>query len=69
MIDQARRLPPLNALRVFHVVVRHRSFRSAAEELTVSPQLRLTASPHSGQVSGNIDIPAGNIRYEIFEFR
>lgn len=38
MIDQARRLPPLNALRVFHVVVRHRSFRSAAEELSVSPQ-------------------------------
>jgi translocation and assembly module TamB len=32
-------------------------------ELTVSPQLRLTASPHSGQVSGNIDIPAGNIRF------
>ena len=38
MIDPSRRLPPLNALRVFHVVVRHRSFRSAAEELTVSPQ-------------------------------
>lgn len=32
------RLPPLNALRVFHTVVRHRSFRSAAEELLVSPQ-------------------------------
>lgn len=32
------RLPPLNALRVFHVVVRHKSFRSAAEELSVSPQ-------------------------------
>lgn len=32
------RLPPLNALRVFHVVVRHRSFRSAADELSVSPQ-------------------------------
>lgn len=32
------RLPPLNALRVFHTVVRHRSFRSAAEELSVSPQ-------------------------------
>lgn len=38
MTDPARRLPPLNALRVFHVVVRHRSFRSAAEELSVSPQ-------------------------------
>lgn len=32
------RLPPLNALRVFHAVVRHRSFRSAADELSVSPQ-------------------------------
>jgi LysR family transcriptional regulator, glycine cleavage system transcriptional activator len=32
------RLPPLNALRVFHTVVRHRSLRSAAEELSVSPQ-------------------------------
>lgn len=32
------RLPPLNALRVFHTVVRHRSFRSAADELSVSPQ-------------------------------
>lgn len=32
------RLPPLNALRVFHTVVRHQSFRSAAEELSVSPQ-------------------------------
>lgn len=32
------RLPPLNALRVFHIVVRHRSFRSAADELSVSPQ-------------------------------
>jgi LysR family glycine cleavage system transcriptional activator len=38
MIDPSRRLPPLNALRVFHVVVRHRSFRSAADELSVSPQ-------------------------------
>lgn len=32
-------------------------------ELTVSPQLRLTASPHSAQVTGNIDIPDGNIRF------
>ena len=32
------RLPPLNALRVFHMVVRHRSFRAAADELNVSPQ-------------------------------
>lgn len=32
------RLPPLNALRVFQTVVRHRSFRSAADELLVSPQ-------------------------------
>jgi LysR family glycine cleavage system transcriptional activator len=28
----------LNALRVFHTVVRHRSLRAAAEELRVSPQ-------------------------------
>ena len=32
-------------------------------DLTVSPQLKLTASPHSGQISGNIDIPAGSIRF------
>lgn len=32
------RLPPLNALRVFHAVARRLNFRSAAEELLVSPQ-------------------------------
>ena len=32
------RLPPLNALRVFHAVARHRSFRQAADELLVTPQ-------------------------------
>ncbi len=32
------RLPPLNALRVFHAVARHRNFSRAAEELLVSPQ-------------------------------
>lgn len=32
------RLPPLNALRVFHAVVRHRSLREAADELCVTPQ-------------------------------
>ena len=32
------RLPPLNALRVFHAVVRHRSLRGAADELLVTPQ-------------------------------
>src|SRR5262249_21377406 len=32
------RLPPLNALRVFHVVARHMNFRSASDELLVSPQ-------------------------------
>jgi LysR family glycine cleavage system transcriptional activator len=32
------RLPSLNALRVFHVVVRRKSFRAAADDLLVSPQ-------------------------------
>jgi LysR family glycine cleavage system transcriptional activator len=32
------RLPPLNALRVFDAVARHMNFRSASEELLVSPQ-------------------------------
>lgn len=32
------RLPPLNSLRVFHAVARHRSISLAAEELHVSPQ-------------------------------
>lgn len=36
--DRPTRLPPLNALRVFQVVVRHRSFRAAADELLVTPQ-------------------------------
>ena len=32
------RLPPLNALRVFHEVMRHGSFREAGDELLVTPQ-------------------------------
>lgn len=32
------RLPPLNALRVFHAVARHRSIRQAADDLLVTPQ-------------------------------
>jgi len=32
------KLPPLNSLRVFHAVVRHKSLREASEELLVSPQ-------------------------------
>ena len=37
-MDRPPRLPPLNALRVFQTVVRHRSFRGAADELSVTPQ-------------------------------
>lgn len=33
----ARRLPPLNALRAFEAAARHHSFRTAAEELGVTP--------------------------------
>ncbi|WP_031570747.1 translocation/assembly module TamB domain-containing protein [Rheinheimera texasensis] len=32
-------------------------------DLTVSPQLKMTASPHSGQITGVIDVPAGSIRF------
>lgn len=32
------RLPSLNALRVFHTVAQHKSFRQAADELLVTPQ-------------------------------
>ena len=32
------RLPPLNALRTFHAVAQHKSFRQAADELMVTPQ-------------------------------
>ncbi|MFV0385818.1 LysR substrate-binding domain-containing protein [Paracoccus sp. (in: a-proteobacteria)] len=32
------RLPPLNALRAFHAVIRHKSLRQAADELFVTPQ-------------------------------
>lgn len=38
MNERALRNLPLNALRVFQTVVRHRSFRGAADELLVSPQ-------------------------------
>ncbi|MDB5659265.1 MAG: lysR [Cypionkella sp.] len=38
MMDRPFRLPPLNALRVFQTVVRQRSFRGAADELSVTPQ-------------------------------
>ncbi|MDO8983985.1 LysR substrate-binding domain-containing protein [Cypionkella sp.] len=37
-MNRPPRLPPLNALRVFQTVMRHRSFRGAADELTVTPQ-------------------------------
>ena len=36
--DRAERMPPLNALRVFHAVMRQGSLRAAAETLRVSPQ-------------------------------
>ena len=32
-----RQLPPLNALRAFEAVARHRSFKLAASELNVTP--------------------------------
>ncbi|MBZ9558495.1 MULTISPECIES: LysR substrate-binding domain-containing protein [unclassified Modicisalibacter] len=38
MTNRTTRLPPLNALRVFWVVMRHGSFRGAADELLISPQ-------------------------------
>ncbi|SOE47265.1 Glycine cleavage system transcriptional activator [plant metagenome] len=37
-MTRSPRLPPLNALRAFWVVMRHGSFRGAAEELLISPQ-------------------------------
>lgn len=36
--DRPARLPPLNALRAFHAVVRRGGFRAAADDLLVSPQ-------------------------------
>lgn len=38
MASQSIRLPPLNALRVFWVVMRKGSFRAASDELLVTPQ-------------------------------
>ncbi len=38
MHDQTFRLPPLNALRTFWAVMRKGSFRSAADDLLVTPQ-------------------------------
>jgi LysR family transcriptional regulator, glycine cleavage system transcriptional activator len=57
MIDHASRLPPLNALRVFHVVVRHKSFRAAAEELSVTPQA----------VSQQVKLLEDSLGVELFE--
>lgn len=37
-MSEKLRLPPLNALRVFHAVARHKSVRQAADELLVTPQ-------------------------------
>lgn len=53
------RLPPLNALRVFHTVVRHRSFRAAADELHVSPQA----------VSQQIKLLEDTLQSQLFERR
>lgn len=53
------RLPPLNALRVFHMVVRHRSFRAASEELHVTPQA----------VSQQIKLLEETLRVTLFERR
>ncbi|MBP7003543.1 LysR substrate-binding domain-containing protein [Amaricoccus sp.] len=53
------RLPPLNALRVFHTVVRHRSFRAAADELLVTPQA----------VSQQIKLLEDTLGQELFERR
>ncbi|MBI1218311.1 MAG: LysR family transcriptional regulator [Rhodobacteraceae bacterium] len=57
MNTRAPRLPSLNALRVFHTVVRHRSFRSAADELLVSPQA----------VSQQIKLLEDTLGLELFE--
>lgn len=59
MSSASSRLPPLNALRVFHTVVRHRSFRAAADELSVSPQA----------VSQQIKLLEDTLGAELFERR
>jgi LysR family transcriptional regulator, glycine cleavage system transcriptional activator len=59
MIDHSIRLPPLNALRVFQVVVRHRSFRAAADELRVTPQA----------VSQQVKLLEDSLGVELFERR
>lgn len=57
MSDRPFRLPPLNALRVFHTVARHRSFRAAADELLVTPQA----------VSQQIKLLEDTLGIELFE--
>ena len=59
MNDAPARLPPLNALRVFRTVVRHRSFRAAADELSVTPQA----------VSQQIKLLEDTLGAELFERR
>lgn len=59
MSNAPARLPPLNALRVFHTVVRHRSFRAAADELGVTPQA----------VSQQIKLLEDTLGAELFERR
>src|SRR3569832_111782 len=37
LMEQRRRLPPLNALRAFEAAARHLNFSRAADELSVTP--------------------------------
>jgi LysR family glycine cleavage system transcriptional activator len=55
----ASRLPPLNALRAFEAVARHRSFRKAAEELFVTP----------GAISHQIKLLEQQLGLALFERR
>jgi LysR family glycine cleavage system transcriptional activator len=53
------RLPPLNTLRVFHAVARHKSIRQAADELLVTPQA----------VSQQIKLLEDSLQVNLFERR
>lgn len=64
MTTRTIRLPPLNALRVFWVVMRHGSFRGAADELLISPQ---AVSQQIRLLEDILDVPLFERRSRIIE--
>src|SRR6476659_7809710 len=57
-----RRLPPLETLRVFEAVERHKSFKDAGDELGVPHTRRIEVTPEGARL-------AAGVRRGLLEFR